>query len=291
MNKPWKVAAQKLLKKTIGPQNTERLQFFKSNGYFPNLATPLTFNEKISWRKFHERDPRFSKLIDKIEAKSIVADLIGPQHLIPTLAVYDRPEDVSLDWPLPFVVKATHASGTNLFIRSEADKAGAMDRLRVFAAYDHGALCQEWAYNFPARILVEPMVLDNGQTPSDFKCHVFGGKVFAIQVDIDRFTNHKRSFFSPSWELMEATMRYPGAGIQPPPVSLPAMIDFAELIARDFSYARVDFYELDGKPLFGEVTFYPEGGYGRFTPRKWDRIFGDKWDITRFRPEGHCRSM
>ena len=55
------------------------------------------------------------------------------------------------------------------------------------------------------------------------------------------------------------------------------MLMLAEKIADyvDNPFVRVDFYQIDGKVYFGEVTFYPEGGLGSFDPNEWDYKMGE----------------
>jgi len=55
------------------------------------------------------------------------------------------------------------------------------------------------------------------------------------------------------------------------------MLAAAERMARTFDFARVDFYEIDGFPKFGEVTFYPGSGLDRFDPQELDLEIGALW--------------
>ncbi|MGB3797776.1 MAG: ATP-grasp fold amidoligase family protein, partial [Alteraurantiacibacter sp.] len=63
----------------------------------------------------------------------------------------------------------------------------------------------------------------------------------------------------------------------PPPKNLQSMLHAAELVGRHFDFARVDFYEIDGSPKFGEVTFYPGSGLDPFDPPRWDLELGKQW--------------
>ena len=73
------------------------LKFYKNFGRFPNIKNPITFNEKLQWLKLHDRNPLYTKLVDKYEAKRYVADIIGKEYVIPTLGVWDRAEDIDFD--------------------------------------------------------------------------------------------------------------------------------------------------------------------------------------------------
>ncbi|HWT42887.1 MAG TPA: ATP-grasp fold amidoligase family protein [Sphingopyxis sp.] len=43
----------------------------------------------------------------------------------------------------------------------------------------------------------------------------------------------------------------------PPPPSLAAMLEAAEALAGDMAFVRIDFYDIAGKPYFGEFCFIP----------------------------------
>ena len=105
---------------------------------------------------------------------------------------------------------------------------------------------------------------------------MFGGRVHYIYVDTERETNHRRVFFDRNWSRQEFTFKYPleTRDIERP-VSLEMMIQAAEILGRDWSFVRVDFYEVGGKPKFGEMTFYPESGCEKFEPVHYDYEFGD----------------
>ena len=81
-------------------------------GRFPNFKNPQTYNEKLQWLKLYDRNPIYTKMVDKYEVKKYVSDLIGEEYVIPTLGVWDRFEDIDFDLlPDQFVLKCTHDSG------------------------------------------------------------------------------------------------------------------------------------------------------------------------------------
>jgi hypothetical protein len=55
------------------------------------------------------------------------------------------------------------------------------------------------------------------------------------------------------------------------------MLEAAETLSGGFDFVRVDFYEAEGRPLFGEMTFYPGSGLDRFRPVSFDGLFGEHW--------------
>jgi hypothetical protein len=250
------------------------LDFLRRHGSLPDLQHPKTFSEKVLYRKLHDRDTRLCELSDKVAAKVRVAGILGEDWIIPTLW-HGRalPERRLRDWPIPYVMKANHGSGWNLFVMSAADQ-GRIERLaQGWLRQVQGKALREWAYSrIEPQLLVEPYIGDTKKLPTDYKFFVFGGKVHYIQVDLDRLTDHRRTFFDRHWN------NYPlEPGPIPPPQSFDRMLSAAERLGADFAFVRVDLYEIDGRPRFGEMTFYPASGRKSFSPRSADRMLGDLW--------------
>jgi len=128
------------------------------------------------------------------------------------------------------------------------------------------------------QILIEPFINDIRELPIDYKFWVFNGRVEFVQVDVDREHDHKRSFYDREWRKMPFSIGHPSIVEEiPEPKSLKIMIDAAELLSENISFVRVDFYEVSGKPLFGEMTFYPASGIKQFDPPEYDKIIGNMW--------------
>lgn len=76
-----------------------------------NLEEPKTFNEKLQWLKLYDRNPRYSKMVDKYEIRNYIKEKIGEEYLIPLIGVYDKFQDIDFDkLPDQFVLKCTHDS-------------------------------------------------------------------------------------------------------------------------------------------------------------------------------------
>ena len=249
-------------------------------GHYPNLLYPRTFTEKIQRRKVFDRDPRLPVRADKVLVKNFVASKIGPEHVIPTLwHGTELPPRAQRPWPRPFVMKANHGSGWNLFVRDERehDWDGIEGKAKDWMAHTFGGYAGEWLYSqIEPQLLVEPFISEVADLPVDYKLWVFRGKVEFVQVDVDREHGHKRMMFDADWNRLEFSLGYP---TDPRPIERPAsldqMISFAQALAEDLPFVRVDFYEIANKPLFGEMTFYPGSGLERFTPDSYNRVFGE----------------
>jgi hypothetical protein len=263
-----------------------RLQYRRAHGYFPHVSNPATFSEKIQYRKLYEDTSRFSAYADKVAAKGLVGRILGEDFIIPTLWTGKQlPAEPDEAWPIPFVVKANHTSGWNVFVRDLATTDWHAVRRQTawwprvpFAAHLH----ESWYRRIDPLILIEPMVGDGIAPPDDYKFYVFHGRVRYIQVDTGRFSEHRRVIFDREWRRQPFGILYPIETREVKrPRHLEEMIAAAEKLGRDFSFVRADFYDLEEGPKFGELTFAPESGFGRFSPTQYDRVLGDLWDITR----------
>jgi hypothetical protein len=255
----------------------------RAHGRIPNLLIPRTFNEKIQWMKVFNRDPRLPIYADKIAVKKIVAVKLGNDWIIPTLWSGDDPAQIPFaELMPPYVIKTNQGSGTNYFVHTSADVEPDEIRglVRQWLRSNQGIYWHEWHYfGIKASILVEPLLKITGKLPSDFKFYVFNGKVHFIQVRV----NYHNTFFDRNWQQQQFWL---GTGpracieIHRPP-HLSDMIEAAETIGGEFSFARVDLYDLPQGPKFGEVTFFPSGGQEVFNPSEVDRLFGNLWKLPR----------
>ena len=213
--------------------------------------------------------------------KDFVRDRLGSEWLIPTLWQGERlPPLEQRTWPVPFVVKANNGSGWNVFVRQESDLNWSdIERLvEQWRTTAYGGI-GEWLYGeIKPALLVEPFIGNLAEFPIDYKLWTFGGKVKLIGVDTDREHDHKRAMFDTDWRRLPFTVEYPSdRRLIPRPLSLERMIKAAEILAEDFPFVRVDFYEVAGAPKFGEMTFYPTSGFGEFDPPDWDAKVGTLW--------------
>jgi hypothetical protein len=237
----------------------------------------------IQHRKLYDRDPRIPPLVDKITAKTIVANLIGSEWIVPTLWTGTDPALIPFDQlTVPYVVKASHACECNVFVFDALD----VDRehVRALAAnwmrLDYSTRYHEWAYSqVPRRLLIEPLIGNGTALPVDYKFSVFRGLVHHVGVTLGRGTENRCDIhFDRAWTFLPEITdgQIDDRAIPEPPRHLSAMIDAAETLAEPFGFARVDLYDTDDRPLFGEITFYPSAGY-LMRPLDYDRMLGDLW--------------
>lgn len=251
------------------------LTYLVRHGRLPDLASPRSFNELVQVRKLTDRDARLPRLADKVLVKAFVADRLGDEWVIPTLW-HGQELPVSAQWHAPFVVKSRHGCNQRIFFRSEdQDWPSIVRRAERWASRRYGHWLDEWLYGqIEPGLLVEPFIGAEGKLPIDYKLFVFGGRVEYIQVHLDREHEHRWIVFDRSWSRLTPGPADPRLAR---PSSMLRMIDAAETLAAGFDFVRIDMYEICGRPLFGEMTFYPGSGLEKFDPPLLDMAMGEHW--------------
>jgi len=268
----------------------ERFRFRRKNGYPLDLAVPQSLNQKITWKKIHDRNPLLPVATDKLRVREYVRSILGDEEadriLIPVLFSGTEPRDIPFDsLPEEYVIKTNHGSGMVIVVRAGEpfDRKKTERKLRRWLRMTWGAFTHQWAYlSIPKRVLVEPLLLDeDGNLPRDFKFHMFNGACRFIQVFYPSGDN-SRSAFDAEWRFLDIGSRglWRDGQEMPPPENLPEMLRIAERLARDFEYVRVDLYSIGKRIYFGELTAYPSNGGNAIDPVSMDFKLGSYWDIV-----------
>lgn len=261
------------------------LRYQSCHGEFCLLFRPKTFNQKQFYKQIYDRRPLLVTFADKLLVREYVREKVGGEILINLLAVAARPEAINFDGlPRQFVLKANHGSGYVRIVKDRlTENEAALRRIcDGWLSENYGEKTREWVYkNIPPKIMVEEFLDDgSGTEPKDYKFYVFNGKVFMIQVDTNRFMDHRLDMFSTDWRRFEAGYHYPRSSAPPPPpAALPEMIRIAERLADGIDFIRVDLYAVAGRIYFGEMTNFPGNGSANFTPREFDAMLGAQWRI------------
>lgn len=259
-------------------------------GKIMNWEAPQTFTEKLQWLKLYDRRSEYTTMVDKYAVKKYVADIIGEEYIIPTLGVWDRPEDI--DWdslPEQFVLKCTHDSGGLVICKNKKtlDKSLAIKKLTKSLSNNYYLAGREWPYkNVPRRIIAEQYMEETTSDSrklsgdlSDYKFFCFNGKPEFCQVIRDRHANETIDFYSMDWSHQEFVGLNPVAHNGLTPVARPEnfelMKNLCQELAKDIPFVRVDLYSIGSKVYFGELTLYPACGFGKFEPEEWDYKFGE----------------
>ena len=252
-----------------------------------NLDNPQTFNEKLQWLKLYDRNPEYTKMVDKYEAKKYVASIIGEEYIIPTLGVWDCFDDIDFDkLPDQFVLKCTHDSGGLVICKNKStlDIQQTRKKINHCLKRNYYLNTREWPYkNVKPRIIAEKYMEDeiNDQPGNpdlrDYKFFAFAGQVKALFIATERQAAEetKFDFFDGDFHHLDFTNGHPNASIPPlKPTGFDEMKQLASRLSKGIPQVRVDFYEVNGRVYFGELTFSHWSGLVPFIPEKWDRIFG-----------------
>ena len=261
-----------------------QMKYFHHFHRFANLTNPQTFNEKLQWLKLHDRNPLYPTLVDKYAVKKWVADKIGRQYIIPTLGAWNTFDEIDFDkLPAQFVLKTTHDSGGVVICRDKTHfyKQAARKKLTRSLKHNYYYSGREWPYkNVPHKIIAEAFIGNGSQKDiTDYKFFCFNAQPVYCQVITDRTTQERVDFFDMQWQHQPFTglqKPFPHALTQPGrPACFDQMKQTCTLLAKDIPFARIDFYEVDKKMYFGEVTFFPASGFGTFTPNTWNKVIGN----------------
>lgn len=291
---------KRLAVKVDGLRGHPRLRgmFKRAVGYDLDLEAPRRYNEKIQWRKVYDRNPLFPVIGDKVEVRAYAAERLGRDTVdsitIPHLFVADHPDRIPFDeMQDAYVIKASHASGWNLFVRDGQHPRSGPDRERLleWVNREFGQNGYEWAYSrMPRRLVGEPFqVAEDGSFPEDLKFYMFGGRCHTIHHNVygrqdTAFTPviRRKVFMSPSWERMKiASVNEPSGEPSPRPYGLARMLEIAEILSADLDFVRVDFMALPDRFYLGEMTLYPLSGFKPLHPMEADEELGARWHLPR----------
>ena len=255
-------------------------------GRKPNLTNPTTFSEKLQWLKLNYQNPLQTNCADKFLVRDYLTNKGYESILSKVILVVEQIEDLNIkSLPKKFVIKATHGSGWNL-ICTDKKKVNWFWWKKIMNIWLHNNIYwpgREWPYkNMKPRLIVEEFMTDKSGLLMDYKFFCFNGKAKFIQANKGRDTpNHAQNFYDLEWKILPF-----GKDLKPRPditIDAPScmqqMIEIAEDLAREFPFVRVDFYEVNGKVIFGELTFYPKSGLPDLTPPEYDEILGSYFEL------------
>lgn len=260
-----------------------KLIYWAEMGKKLNIKNPQTFNEKIQWLKLYDRDTDKIKYVDKYEVRNYIAKTIGKQYLIPLINVYDEVNQINWSTlPNTFVLKCTHGSGSNIICKNKnnLDINLAKKKLKKWMNQNWYNFGREWEYkHIKPRIICEKFIVDDsGNDLKDYKIMCYNGSAKCIFVCLNRNskTGLNINIYDRDWNLLpvERVGVPKSEEFVKKPKNLDLMLNLAEILAKDFPFLRVDFYEANGRVYFGEITFYPGSGFRGFKPESYDETLG-----------------
>lgn len=262
---------------------------FKQNlGYDLNLKNPKTFNEKLQWLKIYNRNPTYTVMADKIQAKEYISSIIGTEHIIPTLGVWNNPDEINYnELPEQFVLKCNHNSGTGMYIcknKQTIDYSyvnGELEKGIKENFYKYG---REWPYkNISPKIYAEQFIGDN---LTDYRVYCFNGipkLIYVYTSENDEIGKKPKilncDIFDCEWNAMPFHQNSLPKGNIEKPIFLDSIIEYSKLLSKNTYFLRCDYYYTD-RLWVGELTFFPGAGFSRFYSEEWDLRLGEWLELT-----------
>lgn len=272
--------------KSLSDESFVKLRFYAAMGKKLDLDDPKTFNEKLQWLKLYNRKPEYTMMVDKYLVRDYIKEKLGEEYLIPLLGAWDDPDEIDFDaLPDRFVLKCNHNSGTGMYIcrdKSKMDVQKVKDGLRRGLAEDFFMRSREWPYkNVPRKIICEQYMEQKGSSDlTDYKFYCFNGepKLLYVSIGLSNHDTAQIGYVDMDWKKLPVKRTdYADLTEMPSkPINFDKMVQFARALSKDIPFLRVDFYEINGKIYFGELTFFPGSGLTVLEPKEWDETFG-KW--------------
>ena len=272
--KPW-------INRFIPDKTFLKLEYRFVMGKKLNLKNPRTYNEKLQWLKLYNRKDEYTMMADKYAVREYVEKNIGEEYLIPLIGVWDSVEEIDFDaLPHQFALKCNHTSGDGVIIckdKSALDIEKTKKDLKKAMKTDFSLQNREWPYkNIKRKIIAEKYMVDESGTQlKDYKFFCFNGEVKAMFVATDRGVDTRFDFYDSEFNHLDILNGHENA-VKPisKPEGFDEMLTLAEKLSAGLPHIRVDFYDINGKVYFGEVTFYHWSGFTPFEPEDWDYTFG-----------------
>lgn len=272
-------------------------------------ANTKDLSGKILRKMALDRDPVLTMFADKYLVRDYVEQKAGSKYLNKLIASGDSIDILrSLMLPTNFALKSNNGSGGMILVWENAPLENKLPKGKVKNVWSQHLVqpvnfqldraadlaknwlssnyyfrpgqFPEWAYKYikPMLLIEELMFDEEGHLPSDYKFFMANGKCLFIQVDTSRFDGHRRDLYTESWEKISGSYLYPeSSSAITRPSCLDEMLSVANALASGVDFVRVDLYETNEGVKFGEMTNYPEGGNGKFTPKSLDNEFGATW--------------
>ena len=272
-----------------------RTQYRIRTGRTLHLNNPQRLSEKIQHYKVYYRNPVMKQCVDKYDVHQFVKNKLGTDiYLNEVYQICNRPEEIDFaSLPKQFVIKTTDGgSGDNVLIckdKAQLNIPKAISRIKQWQGKNYPVISREWAYGSSegSRILVEKFLEDPNNPDGgidDYKFMCFNGKMKFMWVDKDRYIKHTRCIFDENLQWLEGVeYDIPKTDEQVPlPDNIKEMISVAEQLSVGFPFARIDLYNINGKIIFGEITFYVASGYSWFTPDSYDCTWGKFFDTESY---------
>ena len=250
----------------------------------------VTINDKLNYLLIHESPDYKANLSDKIKVREYTKKILGKDINVPILKIYNNENEINLEeLPNKFVLKCNHASGLNILCndKTKFNLIEAKASLSKWIKRDYGYGNNEFQYlNIERKIFAETYLKDN---IIDYKIYCFNGNPKFIRVQ--QKINDKEivnNYYDLNWDLTEIESgllhcyRKPEIKFEKPK-NLNLMLDYSKKLSAEFVFVRVDFYEVNDKVYFGELTFTPSNIMMKLKNKEQRIYLGSLLDISKIK--------
>lgn len=272
------------------------LQYKIRTGRKLHLNNPQRFSEKLQHYKAYYRNPEMTQCVDKYDVRQYVTQKLGTDYLNTLYQVCDTAKGIDFNaLPNQFIIKTTDGgNGDNVLIcrdKTKLDISQAIQQVDSWRNKRYYIISREWAYEGAkqSKVIVEELLVDPDSSDGsicDYKFLCYNGKFHYLWIDKDRYSNHRRGFWNKELQFMPDKVSdhptFTTDDVPTLPDNIEEMITVAEKLAAGFPFVRVDLYNIRGRIIFGEMTFYPWSGYCRYTPDSFDFDLGFPFDINTY---------
>lgn len=275
------------------PEKLFSTYYKRATGRYLDINNPQTLDDKIAYMEFRTDTTEWSRLADKVRVREYVEECGFGENLTRLYGVWEKGADVDFDsLPKAFVIKTNNGSATNILVKdkSKADIEAIRKQLDKWLAIDYGYQTAQPHYShMKPLILAEEFLVDEetqkaGKVLNDYKFYCVNGKPMYVQVMCDRVPNThemKLQLYDMDWKARPEYLSKVHEIVKeeiPAPISFMLMKGMAAKLSSSFPFVRVDFYEINGKPIFGEMTFTP--GFDTIT-MEFRQMLGKKIKLKR----------
>lgn len=261
-----------------------KVKYWVCTGRKLNLDNPHSFWDKLNWMKLNYRRDDLWKYVDKYEAKKVASSIIGEEHIVKCLGIYDSFEGIDFsELPNSFVMKCTHDSGSYVICKDKTKLNLKQARRKIEKGLKRNYFYNSREYPYKKlipRIIIEEYLEDSKKDSlTDYKFFCFNGEPKVMYVSTDASQNAHTDFFDMDYNHLKMHIKDPNSDTPPDkPLQFEELKQLAKLLCLDFPHVRVDFYVVNNVIYFGEYTFFHNGGNSLLHPAKWNEIWG-QWIV------------
>jgi len=258
-----------------GDRMVSLIQFVRFHKRLPNKS--MSYNDVLHRIKTSDDilDPLRVFVTDKEFLKLYVRAVVGDAYVVPTLDVIKSKAAIdAYEFPAQCCIKATHTSGC-VILRKQGEP---VDRALIKSWFDINYYRSGREANYKLlkpKVIVEPILFGSWNL-KDYKIFCVNGTPKLVQVDVDRYIEHKRKYFDAAWNEQPFSIKYRRTDETiARPRNLDEMLSVAAQLSRNFGFVRVDLYSDDNSVCVGEITHCADNADGRFKPASAEKLVSD----------------